>query len=154
MSELKITAQTTFDVNGMLSAEQKASKKFLYKFGAYTRQIARRSIKKGEQVERSPPGAPPVGHDEELYKNFIEFGVGVNSVSIGALLTKSNQAELVPETIEYGGVVELFEKDPKTGKTVRVVREVEARPAMRLAFQTAAEKKIPELLEGSIANEV
>ncbi len=152
---MKIDFKTrfTFDPGTVLTPAQKASRKMLYRFGNYVRKIARNSIKLGETTERSQPGDPPVGHRDMLYRRFIEFGVAGDAVSIGAMVFQSNAKDLVPKTIENGGRIEAWAEDPITGQRQKIIVEMAARPAMRLAFAKAKKKHIAALIENSILKE-
>jgi hypothetical protein len=150
MNEIKTTFSAKFDASPILSAADRAEKKLLMQFGAYVMRTAKRSIKKGGPREKSMPGEPPVGHGSELYANFIAFAhdPARHEVVIGSQLLSGTLGDVAPEKIEYGGVEALI-----VGKwpfRKRIVVNYEARPAMRLAYDAAVKKFLPQLIENSI----
>jgi hypothetical protein len=151
--KIDFVTRFTLDPGTILTPAQKASRKLVYRFCGYTRKIARNSIKLGETTERSQPGDAPVGHRDMLYRRFIDFGVSGDSGSIGAMVFQSNAKDLVPKTIEHGGRIEAWAEDPITGQRQKIIVEMAARPAMRLAFEKAKEKHIAALIENSILKE-
>jgi len=137
-----------FDGKPIMSAAEQAQRKILIQFGAYVRTVARRSIKKGGPRDKSPEGAPPVGHGNQLYANFIAFGYEPHEVAIGSQLLGGTLGDVAPEKIEYGGKEAIVVGKGRMRR--RIVAQFGPRPAMRLAFDVAVKKLLPKLIENSI----
>ena len=124
-----------FDTPKLLLIFRNEALKMLSGFGAYTRTVARRSLRRKGKV--SPPGSPPASHTKAL-KTSILFGVDRDrrSVVIGPVRLRGRKsvAHLVPPLLEYGGVTR---STKGRGKKMRY----RARPFMGPAFQ----KSLPEV---------
>jgi DNA polymerase-3 subunit epsilon len=109
---MKFDFKSNFDEKKILTPAEKAERKILMGFGGYVRSVARRSIKKGGPFDKSYDGQSPVGHANELYRNFIAFGYDEkrHEVSIGSALLTGTRGDIAPEKIEYGGT-EVFSRE-------------------------------------------
>lgn len=110
----------------------KTSYRFLSKVGAYTRAVARNSLK--DRQGPSAPGKPPHSHAGHLEDIFYGHERGGSVLVVGPILHGARNdygTTTVPELMEYGGVVR-----GKDG----VFRRYEARPFMRPAFAKAQRK--------------
>lgn len=149
-----------FNAEPMLTAADKATKSTLTKFGAYTQRTAKNSIKTKPQGVHSKPGAIPFGHDGiTRYKDWIFYFYdhGRKEVIVGGIkLSRSDQSAAVPGVLEKGGethvplpwyLVPARSRGSKRPK--RSVRQ-QSRPHMIVAYQNAAKKMLPKLLENSI----
>lgn len=150
MSAIKAKLSGNFDGKPILSAAERAERKLLMQFGAYVLRTAKRSIKKGGPKQTSAPGEPPIGHGQELYANFIAFAHDPtrHEVVIGSALLSGTLGDVAPEKIEYGGTEAIV-----VGKWPLRRRKVVhylPRPAMRLAYDVAVKKFLPQLIENSI----
>ena len=126
-------------------------RKILSGFGAYTRSIAKNSIKTGADGQHSEPGATPIGHTGKTrYKDFIFYFFDPNTeeVIVGAVILPRKDRTIVPGALERGGETEIYLRGGKT-KTVTM----EARPHMLPAYEKAVEKLLPKLIENSIVKE-
>ena len=90
-----------FDRNELTNPIDRAIKSALSKFGAFTRQVARGSIRKGKKPSR--PGTPPRGHGAQLLKNFILFSYDQDAKSVIIGPAKLNTHAPTPALMEYGG---------------------------------------------------
>lgn len=148
--QVKFDFRSNFDEQKILTPAEKAERKILMGFGGYVRAVARRSIKKGGPFDRSYDGQPPVGHANELYRNFLAFGYDEkrHEVSIGSALLTGTRGDVAPEKIEYGGTERVIVGNGKTRRAI--VARYTPRPAMRLAYEAAVKKFLPQLIENSI----
>lgn len=141
MIEFKIATEHFFDRANVQRAIARGKLRGLKRFGALTRTIARRSIKRRAKGRRAPPGKPPT-NQTGLLRIGIQFfaELSTESVIIGPVrLPKDGDA---PHTLEYGGRTTI----PYLGnKTVQLL----PRPYMRPAF-TIAQERLPEIWEDSI----
>ena len=94
-----------FDRQPVINRVNKAKRKVLAKFGAHTRQTAKRSIRTRKKA--SPPGKPPTNRTGAL-KRFIFFGYDSahESVLIGPALLTGKKGD-APSVLEYGGITPL-----------------------------------------------
>jgi len=92
-----------FDRQPVIKRVDKAKRNVLSKFGAHTRQTAKRSIR--TRRKPSPPGKPPTNRTGTL-KRFIFFGYDVTreSVLIGPALLSGKKGD-APSVLEYGGTI-------------------------------------------------
>ena len=122
MSSFNITFKAAksnfFDRASILDVLDKQERKYLARYGALVRSIARRSIKKqpyrvGSKNERdrrrdrrrraSKPGFPPGDVTGILKKTiFFSFDDSRRTVVIGPIKTSGTKGRNVPETLEYG----------------------------------------------------
>lgn len=148
MSSINVGIEMTFDGSEILAAGERAERKILFGMGAGIRTAARRMIKKGGPNDRSTKDMPPVGHANELYRNFIAFGYEPHEVAIGSQLISGVRGDVAPEKIEYGGrEVVTIGKGPMMR---RVVMQFAPRPAMRLAMDEVIKKLLPKLIAKSV----
>lgn len=147
---MKFDFRSSFDEKKILTPAEKAERKILMGFGGYVRAVATRSIKKGGPSDKSFDGQPPVGHANELYRNFIFFGYEEkqHEVSIGSALLTGTRGDIAPEKIEYGGTERVIVGNGKRRRMI--VARYAPRPAMRLAYEAAVKKFLPQLIENSI----
>ncbi len=113
-------------------------RKFMGRFGGYTRSTARRSIRKRKKSSRV--GSPPSSHEGSL-RRLIFFGYDRqrNSVVIGPLKFKSSK---IPSVLEHGGHSFALRRNKKTNKLERTRIKIRPRPFMGPAFDVA-KPKIP-----------
>lgn len=147
---MKFDFKSNFDEKKILTPAEKAERKILMGFGGYVRSVARRSIKKGGPFDKSYDGQSPVGHANELYRNFIAFGYDEkrHEVSNAEPMLTGTRGDIAPEKIEYGGTERII-----VGNGARrrmIVARYAPRPAMRLAYEAAVKKFLPQLIENSI----
>lgn len=144
MFTMQMAVENFFDVKAFDDPVKNGVKKILNGMGAYTRTVARNSIKTGGPGEHSPAGRPPTGHDgARRYKDFIFYFFGRESEEMicGAVLLPRADRTLVPGVLEEGGQV----NDGNGGTFFQ-----EPRPHMLPAFEKAKEKFLPKLIENSI----
>ena len=99
MLDLTATSEWFLDRAEVAARIDPGVRKALSKFGAYTRQRARSSIRTRKAV--SAPGSPPSSHDGTLKKLvFFSFDPKRESVVIGPVLAKGGEA---PALLEHGG---------------------------------------------------
>lgn len=99
MIDVHATSQWFLDRAAVAARVDPAVRKALSKFGAYTRQRARSSIRTRRAV--AAPGSPPSSHDGTLKRLiFFAFDPNTDSVAIGPTLAKGGEA---PELLEHGG---------------------------------------------------
>ena len=143
---------TFFDSKEVVRRMDPKKRRFLAKFGAFTRRTSKASIKPGGKAGKtSSPGSPPRGHLKKGLRSSIYFYADRRreNVLIGPILMSSRKggAEAL-KSLEEGGstmVEELtlkkglrprrkFDRDDylRTGKRVRA--RIEARPFMLPAF--------------------
>jgi len=155
-----------FNVDTVAKAVDKANKGRLSMFGAFVRTRAKTSIKKAgsdreapkvrnaqgrlvfRKLKSSQPGKPPFSRTG-LLKQFIYFSFdpAKRSVVIGPTLI--NKPSGAPETLEYGGTVDLpswFKGDD--GKPIGRAG-IEARPYMQPAFDEE-KRGLPKLWKDSV----
>jgi hypothetical protein len=129
------------------------------RFGGFVRRTAMNSLR--QRKKAAPPGQPPHSHTKVLKRNIFFFAdPNDNNVIIGP--AKTNQTFFnkdgkpvkgtVPEVLEYGGSIRVFESKPRwanvwrrvdlrsrrriKGQQTRLRRvDIEARPYMRPAFE-------------------
>ncbi|MBX3397488.1 MAG: hypothetical protein KF873_01995 [Gemmataceae bacterium] len=154
-----------FDRQAVQSAMDRAARQVLSRLGAYVRQRAKTSMRKGKGVSR--PGQPPFVHEGSLRKLlFFAYDAASKSVIVGPLLFKRSAGTPATELLEHGGsiagngkVVFLTQEAGRDerGKFVsRGLRRVvldgtiryRPRPFMRPALQ-AEQSKLPGLIANS-----
>jgi hypothetical protein len=144
--DLKTARRQFFDSQEVLQRVDPAARKVLSRFGSFTRNTARQSIryrKKGV----STPGSPPFAHTRDrvrTLKNILFFyDPQRESVVIGPVKLNGSR-NLVPRLIESGG----------SGEVVVKRRQVHARfrprPFMRPAFEHELNSSLPELWRDAI----
>lgn len=139
-----------FDTKRVKRAVDKGNRKGLSKFGAYTRTVARNSIKRSKKS--SAPGTPPKSHTGWLKKGiYFSFDKIRRAVVIGPVAFKS-LSNTTLEALEYGGPSVIlgnteYNKGVKTRKQHRV--NVKARPFMRPAHKKVL-PRVPEIWKNSI----
>ena len=139
-----------FDSKPVVASTDKATRRNLSKFGAFTRKTSKRSIRKRKRI--SQPGKPPSSHESTL-KRLIFFGYDPSkrSVVIGPLQKRSGRSGAnVPRTLEEGGRIPFltFQNariSKRSGRVrVDVVRKqnlfIKARPYMGPAFKKEQSK--------------
>ena len=141
MIEFKIATEHFFDRANVQRAIEQGKLRGLKRFGALTRTIARRSIKRRAKGRHAPRGKPPTNQTGLLRKGILFFADLTNrSVIIGpARFQKAGDA---PHLLEYGGRTTI---PYLRHKTVQLL----PRPYMRPAF-TIAQERLPEIWEDSI----
>jgi len=139
---------TEFDQSPILRASERGKRRILMQFGAAVRTTARRSVRKGGAVDKSTEGQPPIGHANELYRNFILFGYEPYEVVIGSALLTGTRGQIAPEKIEYGGTETIWIGKGRMRR--RVTAQYGPRPAMRLAFNRIVERTLPKIIENSV----
>lgn len=113
-----------FDSAAVMSRVAPAKRKVLSKGGAYIRQTARGSIRKGKKPSR--PGQPP-RNQSGILKRFLFFAYDFAAESVTVGPAKTNQVFLsddgkpvsgtVPGILEAGGAITVIEsRNPWTGK--------------------------------------
>jgi len=132
-----------FDRKAVTSRTDKATRKVLSKFGAYTRTRSRTSIRQRKGTSR--PGQQPYSHTG-LLKDKIFFGYDPNkrSVVVGPEKLRKGKGE-APRLLEHGGktTTRFFDsKRKKYGKPRRV--RVAKRPYMQPAFDTELKQLPPK----------
>lgn len=148
-----------FDRKPVMAAVSKATRTVLSRFGAFVRTRARSSIRKRRKV--SQPGQPPSSHTG-LLKRFIYFVFEPKAQSVVIGPAKLSKPGSVPEVLEHGGRVSVFQarvrgqwrtvsKGRRTAgletRTRRVT--VAARPSMQPAFD-AEKPKLSSLWRNSV----
>ena len=163
-STLKVT-RMFFDRQAVISAVDKATRTVFGRFGAFTRRIAKNSIR--QRKGTSAPGNPPFSHTGLLKKFlFFSWDPAQRSVVIGParLNGRGRGYGAAPAILEYGGTTErsflnasvewrkktVVEWRKKTvvewrKKTVRV----RPRPYMAPAFERA-KARLPDMWAGSV----
>lgn len=127
MIRLDAAKSNFFDRQKVRDAMDQETRRALSRFGAYTRQRARHSIRKRRGI--SPPGSPPYSHTH-LLRRFILFSYDSTrkSAVIGPVLLNRGTGE-APRLLEYGGQTTRRTRD---GRPYRA--HYQARPYMRPAF--------------------
>jgi hypothetical protein len=126
-----------FDSKAVTRRVDPKKKRFLSKFGAFTRRTARSSIKSGGKKNKtSAPGEPPRAHGKSLLKKGIFFGYDFRneSVVIGPVLRATDGGRDAATAIEEGGNISFTVKG-HDGKPVRKTATIAARPFMGPAFR-------------------
>lgn len=136
---INLTSKTFFDAPKVISSLDKTTRKAFAKFGAYTRMVAKRSIRKaGKRSKTSMPGKPPKSHEGTLKKLiFFAFDWASRSVVIGPKKSKKGN---VPHVLEHGGKITINTWDAKKKKSIRTTAHIKARPFMGPAMEKANEK--------------
>lgn len=128
-----------FDRAGVINQIDATTRKFLTKFGAFTRTRARSSLRTRKGI--SAPGERPNAHKGGKLKRGILFSFdrATKSVTIGP--TRWDAARLTdppaPELLELGG--ERIIARPRIGRPAKHVYR--PRPFMRPAFEAELENK-------------
>lgn len=135
------TTESYFDVKAVLDPERRAKKSLLLRFGLYTRDDARRSLRSvGIRGKAASAGSPP--HSRlGLLKNQMFFALEANTVVCGPakLSGRRPQSRPAPEVLEVGGSV------THDGHTAVFVK----RPFMKPALDRNI-RKISRLLEDQV----
>jgi len=150
-----------FDSKPVIENTDKATRRNLSKFGAFTSKTAKRSIRKRKRI--SAPGRPPSSHEGTL-KKLIFFGYEPRrrSVVIGPLPKRSgHSAGKVPRVLEEGGTIPFlaFQNariSKRSGRVrIDVVRKqnifIKARPYMGPAFKKE-QSKLSSIWRNSITS--
>lgn len=149
LKDLKIIWNT----KPLLNAVDRAKANTLKQFGAYTRKIAKNSIKTSSDPNKhAAAGQPPIGHTGPTrYKDWIfyYYDAAKHEVVIGAIRLPRKDSQLVPETLERGGTA-MAPKKRQWGGSIKIPRVQRARPHMRPAYDKAVEILLPKLIENSI----
>ena len=131
---LRAAQEGFFDRDRVTNALDKATAGVLSKFGSFVMTKARQSIKSAPKTTRSAkytyniysrqatslPGNPPLSHTGKLKENiFFDYDKARKSVVIGPIRLNqvthrgpsfaSRQHGLAAETLEYGGIISIFE---------------------------------------------
>ncbi len=150
-----------FDRQKVQDAADKATRKVLSRFGAYTRQRARTSLR--YRKASSVPGMPPTVHRTMTRTKtnkktgvakkqtvsplrefvFFAFDASRKTVVIGPALLNGKGGPMILRAIEYGGPTVIKTR----GKRKRVM--VRARPFMRPAFEEE-KKSLPDMWKNSV----
>ena len=155
LKELKIR----WNEKPILSAADRAIERSYKRFGAYTRKVAKNSIKTRGDNDYSRPGDVPHGHKfPTRYKDwiFFDYDRSAKVVVIGAIPLARRDNALVPETLEYGGWSkrkrprEEFATWKEWAASKPVPVWIEARPHMRPAYNKVVARNLPGLLANSI----
>jgi hypothetical protein len=110
--------------------------RFMNRYGATVRKVARRSIKHRRLGTSAPPGKPPFGHFGQL-KKFLLYGFdsGRKTVVVGPTLLPRKRGltfgHTVPEALEYSGVVGADLYTFPSGKTYRYLSRSKRKHAKR-----------------------
>lgn len=144
---LKVNVRTFLNPRRVTSAAERAARRGLSRFGAFTRTTARRSIKqpaKNAKTQSSRPGNPPKSHLGFL-KNLIlwAYDNARQSVVIGPLV-KAGRSGVAIRALEYGGTTVL-----KTREGMKHAY-IDERPYMRPAFLIAKERLIPQVFKDAM----
>lgn len=144
-----------FDRTAVQSKLTPAEAVVLSRFGAFVRQRAKTSIRKGNKKRTpSPPGMPPRSHDTTNIRGrakhllrelmFFSYDANANSVVIGPAVI--NAPTGAPTLCEFGGRA----IRPQRGRRGRFVSVTyDARPYMRPALDTER-PKFPQLFGGML----
>jgi hypothetical protein len=124
-----------FDREHVQRSMDQTTYKAFFRFGAFVRKVARRSIRKRKKI--SDPGFPPSSHTD-LLKDRIYFAWDSVQGSVVMGPEKINRPTEAPELLEFGGDVEVIEDGKPRRKHYR------ARPFMGPAFEAGLEK-MPEM---------
>jgi hypothetical protein len=128
-----------FDGQRVIRSVDAATRKVLSKFGAFTRQRARSSIRKRKRP--ADPGSPPSSHVGTLRTILFGFDPVRRSVVIGPV--RAGKAGVATGVLEKGGTETLF----KRGKAVKA--HYRAFPYMGPAFAEEL-KKMPAMWQGAV----
>ena len=156
LKELKIR----WNEKPILSAADRAIERSYKRFGAYTRKVAKNSIKtRGGDNDYSRPGDVPHGHKfATRYKDwiFFDYDRSAKVVVIGAIPLARRDNALVPETLEKGGYStrkrprEEFANWKAWMASKRVAVHIAARPHMKPAYDKVVEEHLPRFLSQCI----
>jgi len=144
-----------FDRQAVLNAVDQATRRVLSRFGAFTRRIAKNSIR--QRRGTSAPGTPPFSHTGLLRKFlFFAYDPSARSVIIGPARLRGRGYGEAPALLEYGGAGERSFL-AKTGSTVpgqglawrRKHVHIRPRPYMGPAFVKAKEN-LPDMWANSV----
>ncbi len=145
-----------WDSAAVLTAADRATKRALMKFGAFTRtraitMLLRHKVGKGFGVSTkisgeqgtAPPGIPPYAHKGDLATRMqFDYDPIQQSVIIGPMKFAAKVGDDVPHALEEGGPSVLSKY--QSGKKVLIGITVAAHPYMKPAFNAELEKA-PEL---------
>ena len=173
MLNLKIEAAKSlfFDRLAVMEALTKAEQIGLSRAGAFTRRAAQTLMRSGGKKGKiSKPGEPPRTHGDRLLRKhlFFAFEPSKKSVVVGPALlngrAKYNRGKTIPETLEFGGAIDVPVSIMRDGTAVpthlvkpaarrflhRTIRPgfVEARPYMRPAREKV-EAKFAEMFRNT-----
>ena len=150
--DFKAAKEGFFDREKVMASMDKATIAALSKFGAFTRQRAKSSIRK--RKKSSKPGQAPSSH-VGLLKNLIFFSYDASSRSVVIGPTLINKPTGAPATLEYGGDTEIEGHQFRTRGGKRVFEKtrrqvtIAPRPYMNPAFEIE-KTKAAELWKNSI----
>jgi len=118
---LKFTARVKkmyVETQRVIEKMARAKARGLMRDGGFLRQIARRSIRPAASNVYSNPGEPPKSHGNAKLRNWLDFAVEstenvvVGPAKLNMLYWNSDgrpQTGTVPEVLEYGGTIGVFE---------------------------------------------
>lgn len=136
---MRVTA-LFFSAPKVKRAVDRARRKALSKAGAFIRQVARTSMRRGRGS--SLPGTPPRAHEGSLRRLlFFAFDPASDSVVVGPVGFRRSEA---PSTLEFGGTITVTRRRarPGGGNVVEKRRaRIEARPYMGPALR----KELPNM---------
>lgn len=136
-----------FDLNAVMTAEERGVRRALSTFGRNVRATSRQSIRSSKSPNPSPPGRPPRSRTG-LLKRFIFYIYEPNrrNVVIGPAAFRGKSR--APELLEHGGEIVTRRRRSRGGS--RVVRAVyPARPFMVPAFEQE-KTNLPDIWRDSI----
>ena len=116
-----------FDRKAVLSDADRKQKKVGGAWGAFTRTVARRSIRARKGTSKE--GQPPFSH-VGLLRQWILFAwdAARKSTVVGA--ARLNKPGLAPATLEHGGSTVLLRRKPRRGEPARKTVQIRPRPYM------------------------
>lgn len=148
---MKVTG-AFFDRQAVIDATDRAERKVLSRFGAFTRRGARSSIRRRKRSAK--PGGPPSAHSRDktvTLKNILfAYDSNTRSVVIGPVRLNGRKGN-VPRLLEEGGRTTLIRRRYRRGQRV-LIREPATYhkfPYMGPAFQKEL-PKVPQMWAGSV----
>jgi hypothetical protein len=138
--EFKAAQQSILDQQKIVDRMDRASRRALYRFGAFVRQRAKTSLRPRKAA--SPPGQPPSSHTG-LIRDHILFAVeGTKNVVIGPMFLR-RQSDTALSALEHGGTTTIM----RHGRPKEIT--LAARPFMRPAFDKEI-KRAPKLWQNTL----
>jgi len=142
--QMKDAKNLFFDRPAVQAMMSRKERKVLSKFGAFTRQRAKSSIKQSAKNQSSQPGEASRGHTGGLKQNiFFSADPGRRSVVIGPTAFKGRTGQEL-EALEFGGETIIHDRHKGLLQSNRRAT-IKARPTMTLAFQ-AEQRNLASLL--------
>lgn len=163
-AEFHVNMTMFFDPKKVLAAAEKANYRNLSRAGAFVRQRAMHSIRKGKGT--SAPGNPPISHSGDLRRGILfGYNAGNKTVVVGPrrynMVTHADASLLdrvtIPELLEFGGRAAIVEQAFRAGsgdivwvrKDLRRRGSIAAVAALRAAHRrsgaSAGSTKVVEL---------